>query len=141
MPIKVNWDDETGRQIIHFQQVGIWSWEEYDAGVDKSMRLMDSVQHLVTILINLEAAKSNSKNSAAFRHFMDAMKRWQANPNYAQFWVVLKPNYWEQITLWVVAQVYNPYHMVVAKSLEDARQKALHCLTTAPYSAIEEIPD
>jgi hypothetical protein len=141
MPIDVNWDEETDRRIIHFRQVGIWTWDEYDAGVDTTIGMMQSVTHPVTILIDLEEALSPNRTTDGFRHFMDAMKRWQATANYGRFWMVLKPNYWEHLALWMVSQVYNPYDMVVAKSLEDARRKALHLLKTKTLTDSDEIPD
>jgi hypothetical protein len=72
---------------------------------------------------------------------MDAMKRWQSHKNYGQFWMVLKPNYWEHLALWIVSQVYNPYDMVVAKSLEDARKKASRRLKKYRSKPTEDVPD
>jgi hypothetical protein len=141
MPIKVNWDDLTGRQIIHFHQTGYWSWEEYDTGVDKTITMMDSVKQPVTILIHLDEPLTQNRTAEGFRHFMDAMKRWQEHKNYGQFWMVLKPNYWEHLALWIVSQVYNPYDMVVAKTMEDARRKGERLLKKQRAKKTDEVSE
>ena len=141
MPIKVNWDDEQSRQIIHFQQTGHWTWEEYDTGVEKTIQMMNTAEQPVTILIDLVEPLTQNRTAEGFRHFMDAMKRWQEHKNYGQFWMVLKPNYWEHLTLWIVSQVYNPYDMVVVASLEDARKKARKLLKAKIKSSTDEVVD
>jgi hypothetical protein len=138
MPIKIQWDSDTGRRLILFYYIGKWDWVEYETAVAKTVEMMESVSTPVTVIIDLSHSEMNTKTPTAFQYWLDAIKRWQACSSYANFWVVIQPNYWEQITLWAISNIYNPTSMLVAASLEDARMKALKKLSPLIDNAWDE---
>ena len=53
MGITNTWDNEE-KTIIHQAYVGTWSWDEFDAAQQESGAMLDSVDHRVDLIINIE---------------------------------------------------------------------------------------
>lgn len=52
MGIQVGWQDE-GKRVIRCAVSGRWTWDELQIALNKTIKLMDSVEHKVDFIIDL----------------------------------------------------------------------------------------
>lgn len=55
MPVEVRWYDER-QTLIYFRYEGRWTWEDFYAAVDASRAMLDSVDHVVDIIVDMQAS-------------------------------------------------------------------------------------
>lgn len=54
MAIQVKWDDEDS-SIIRYDLEGLWTWDDYCAAVDRTMKLIQGVKRPVGVIANFHA--------------------------------------------------------------------------------------
>jgi hypothetical protein len=54
MTIRVNWHNDS-KTIIQFAQGAVWTWEEFDEAVDRTVALMNTVSHRVDVIVDMTA--------------------------------------------------------------------------------------
>ena len=78
MSIDVAWDDDTQR-LIRWRMAAGFRWDEFDAAVDRSVELFDTVTHRVDLLAVSESAILPSPDAMA--PFRRSVTRKLANRN------------------------------------------------------------
>ena len=72
MAILTTWDNSS-KNTVHVEFESEWSWDDLEAAIDKTDRLIASVPHHVDIIIDVEG-------SSIPKDFMNAAKNLLANP-------------------------------------------------------------
>lgn len=125
MVITTGWYSTEDKRIIILKFLGDWDIIEYDAAIEESIRLLNSVSHPVALIIDLSASKGPSRSPEVFKKWQEAIDRWRHTETYANFWVSVQAKYWDYFLIWLLSRVYNPSSMEVASSAEDAYQRAI----------------
>jgi hypothetical protein len=53
MGVEVRWFEEENRSIIYYEFVWEWTWEEFERAYTKTLQMMDSVDHKVHFIVNM----------------------------------------------------------------------------------------
>lgn len=128
MPVTTLWDDNESHQIIHMECFGGWTLQDYEDGLNRVHSMIQTSNKPVTVIFQFTEQVSTAYTSGAYRLWYGALEAWAKLPFYAQFWLIVKPGYWERVTMWALAKLYNPSNMIVVPTYDDARKIALERL-------------
>lgn len=122
MPITVKWDDDNERDIIYVDFAGEWTQDDYRRAAEDSAVMMGQAHRKVTVIFDMTRTDSNATNKDSFDSWLAAVTLWRAQQNYAGFWVVVKASYWVRMIIWALSKIYNPTHVDVASTADEARE-------------------
>jgi hypothetical protein len=120
MGIRAMWDDE-GQTTLRYVVEGRWTWDEFYAMMDESRRLMDSAPNSRIDMI-VDMTSGNFLPHNALSHFGRLPK--SRHPK-AGILVLVGPNAFIRSLVNVIGRLSarSTTHLLVADTMEDARQK------------------
>lgn len=122
------WYDPETQRVIVLRFEDSWNIEDYDRVIRESAEMLQSVSHPVGLIIDFSRAKAGSFSAESFRRWQQGIKLWRKIPSYADFWISVEAQYWSYFLIWVLSRIYNPTHMQLASSAEEAYQQAIQTL-------------
>ena len=120
MAARAYWGDEHTQRLIILEFSGRWLPKDYAKAIDDSVQMLESVTKPTAIILCFLSNKKQAFSREVIDHFLNAVKRWEAQPSYARIWVEVSSGYWERLFIWMLSRVYNPTCLEVAADLYEA---------------------
>ncbi len=132
MAVEINWDDDQ-RTIVRMKLIGRWGWEDAYEGSKQGYDLLDSVDHVVNVIIDMRQstglpllAMTHARNMIAKRHPRTGMTVFLGvNSLFLTLWKAFAKSY---------PQVSHSNEFTFARSDEEARR-----ILSAPPDAIHPV--
>jgi len=133
MPVQLDWENEA-HTIVHMEFIGRWTWDEAYEGSKLGYTLLESVDHVVYVIIDMSRstgvpllALTHARNMIAKRHPRTGMTVFiGANELFLTLWRIFSTAY---------PQAAHTQEFTFARDLDEAQQffKA-HSSSTIPIS-------
>ena len=120
MAARAYWHDEQNKRLIVLEFSGKWTAKEYATAMKESVRMLESVDTPVAIILNFLSNKKQAFSMPVIDECLKAVKAWEATPNYSKIWVSVSMGDWERLLVWTLSRIYNPTGLEVAANLDEA---------------------
>ena len=121
MKVNVSWDNDK-KNVIRFEYEPMWTWEDFRWASDISDEMMESVDHIVELIIYFRDGVTLPPS--AVKNFKEALERAPKNSGMV---VVVGGNMLTDMVLANVTKVFKSLsnRLIVANSLEEARVRII----------------
>ena len=124
MPVKVVWDDDA-KTIQRYIYEGRWTWDELYAALNEGQRMLDSVDHPVDGIVDLQGKSYVPSN--ALVNLKRVMELMSAHRNVSDITVFLRAEAFVKALTEMLRKLYpaasNPIQFNYAATLDDAHAK------------------
>jgi hypothetical protein len=121
MPVKVIWDNDA-KTIQRYVYEGRWTWDELYAALSEGQKMLDTVDHLVDGIVDLQGKSYVPSN--ALVHLKRVMELMSAHPNVSDITVFLRAEAFVKALTEMLRKLYpssaNQIQFNYASTLEDA---------------------
>ena len=115
MGITVVWDDDA-KSIIRWDFEGYWTWEDFQAGVEQSLEMAQSVTHRIDVIPDATGTEHLSPGALPqFRHVFEV------SPPHLRLMVITGANPFAQAIVNVFIRLNRISNWRIAKTLDEAR--------------------